>query len=44
MNPRELHGKFTWITKEGYFDPGKFPIDSVLKQAISDDHKEFRWG
>jgi len=44
MNPKELHGKFPWITKEGYFDPGKFPIDSVLKQAISDDHKEFRSG
>ena len=33
-----------WITKEGYFDPGKFPIDSALKQALSDDHQEFRSG
>ena len=44
MNPKELHGKFPWITKEGYFDPGKFPIDSALKQALSDDHQEFRSG
>ncbi len=44
MNPKELHGKFPWITKEGYFDPGKFPIDGALKQALSDDHQEFRSG
>ena len=44
MDPKKLHDKFPWITKEGYFDPGKFPIDSALKQAISDDHQEFRSG
>jgi hypothetical protein len=31
-----------WITKEGFFDPGKFPIDSVLQQAVSGDESQFR--
>ena len=44
MDPTKLHGKFPWITKEGYFDPGKFPIDSALKQALSDNEQEFRSG
>jgi hypothetical protein len=44
VNPKKLHGKFPWITKEGYFDPGKFPIGGVLKQALSDDDQEFRTG
>ena len=44
MDPKKLLGNVPWITKEGYFDPGKFPIDSALKQAISDDHQEFRSG
>ena len=42
--PKKLLGNVPWITKEGYFDPGKFPIDSALKQALSDDHQEFRSG
>ena len=33
-----------WITKEGFLDPAKFPIDSVLKQALSDDDRQFRSG
>ncbi len=44
MDLTKLHGKFPWITKEGYFDPGKFPIDSALKQALSDNDQEFRSG
>jgi hypothetical protein len=44
VDPKKLHGKFPWITKEGYFDPGKFPIDSALKQTLSDDDQEFRSG
>lgn len=32
----------TWITKEGYFDPAQFPMDCVLKQAVSDHENEFR--
>jgi hypothetical protein len=44
MDPKKLHGRFPWITKEGFFDPALFPIDSVLKQALSDDDEQFRSG
>ena len=44
MDLKKLLGDVPWITKEDYFDPGKFPIDSALKQAISDDHQEFQSG
>ena len=30
-----------WITKDGYFDFSQFPIDSVLKQALSSENSEF---
>ena len=33
-----------WITKEGFLDPAQFLIDSVLKQALSDDDRQFRSG
>jgi hypothetical protein len=38
MNP----SKVPWITKEGYFDPGHFPIDSILQQAVGQDERQFR--
>jgi hypothetical protein len=44
MNPKKLHGKFPWITKDGSLDLTQFPLDSVLKQALSDDEQEFRTG
>ena len=44
MDPKKLHGKFPWITKEGFLDPAKLPIDGVLKQALSDDDQQFRTG
>jgi hypothetical protein len=44
MDPKKLLGNVSWITKQGYFDPAQFPIDSVLKQALSDDDQEFRTG
>jgi hypothetical protein len=44
MDLKKLHGTVPWITKEGYFDPGKYPIDGALKQALSDDDHEFRSG
>jgi hypothetical protein len=44
MGPKKLLGNVPWITKEGYLDPAQFPIDSVLKQALSDDDQEFRSG
>ena len=31
-----------WITKDGYLDLAKFPIDSVLKQAISAKEQDFQ--
>lgn len=31
-----------WITKEGYLDLTKFPMDSILKQAVRDDEEELR--
>jgi hypothetical protein len=44
MDPRKLFGNVPLFTKEGYFDPAQFPIESVLKQALSDDDHEFRAG
>jgi hypothetical protein len=41
---KKMLGNVPWVTKEGYFDPTQFPIDSVLKQALSDDHQQFRSG
>jgi hypothetical protein len=29
------------ITEDGFLDPAQAPIDSVLKQALSDDRREF---
>jgi len=42
MKPEDLIGKVPWITSKGFLDPGKFPIDGVLKQALSTDEAEFR--
>jgi hypothetical protein len=44
MNPTRPVGNVPWLTPDGYFDPAKFPIDGVLKQAISNDPSEFRSG
>ena len=44
MDPKKRHGKYPWITKDGFFDPAQFPIDGVLKQAHSDDDGQFRSG
>ena len=44
MDPKKLLGNVPWITKEGYLDPAQFPIDGVLKQALSDDDEQFRSG
>jgi hypothetical protein len=44
MDLKKLHGTVPWITKEGYFDPGKYPIDGALKQALSNHDQEFRSG
>jgi hypothetical protein len=44
VDPKNLSGKFPWITKEGFLDLAQFPIDSVLKLALSDDDQQFRSG
>jgi hypothetical protein len=44
MDLKRVLGDVPWITKEGYFDPGKFPIDSALRQAVSTNEQEFRSG
>jgi hypothetical protein len=44
VNPERLIGKVPWITKDGCFDPTKFPIDSVLTQALDADPEKFRSG
>jgi len=31
-----------WITKEGYIDLSKLPIDSTLRQSLSKDEDKFR--
>ena len=33
-----------WITKDSTLDMTRFPIDNVLKQALSQDDQEFRTG
>jgi len=42
MDREDLIGKVPWLTKDGYFDPTKFPIDSVLTQALDADFGKFR--
>ena len=44
MNPKKMLGKVPWITKDGNFDLTQFPIDDVLKQALSQDDQEFKTG
>ena len=36
--------KAPWITEEGSIDLCQFPIDSVLKQSVSEDEQDFRTG
>jgi len=31
-----------WITKDGFLDMAKFPIDSTLKQAVGKNEEKFR--
>ena len=44
VKPENLIGKVPWLTKDGCFDPTKFPIDSVLTQALDADPEKFRSG
>jgi|GEM_PF-3096520 len=31
-----------WITKEGQLDLSKYPIDSLIKQTLSNEEESFR--
>ncbi len=44
MDPKNLLGNVPWITKDGNFDLTRFPIDNILKQALSQDEQEFKAG
>jgi hypothetical protein len=44
MDPKKLLGNVPWITKDSTLDMTRFPIDNVLKQALSQDDQEFRTG
>ncbi len=43
MDVSDLLGDVPWITEEG-FDPAQFPIDGVLKQALSENERGFHSG
>ena len=44
MDLKKLLGNVPWITKDGNFDLTRFPIDNILKQALSEDDQEFKTG
>ena len=31
-----------WITKDGFFDIAKFPLDGTFEQAVGEDEEDFR--
>jgi hypothetical protein len=41
---KKLLGDVPWITKNGNLDLTRFPIDNILKQALSEDEQEFKTG
>jgi hypothetical protein len=44
MDLKKLLGDVPWITKNGNLDLTRFPIDNILKQALSEDEQEFKTG
>ena len=44
MKPEDVIGKVSWLSKGGSVDLAKFPIDSVLTQALDADASKFRSG
>ena len=44
MDHKKVLGNVPWITKDGHFDLAQFPIEGVLKQALSYDDQEFKTG
>jgi hypothetical protein len=41
---KKMLGNVPWITKDGNLDLAQFPIESVLKQALSEDDQQFKTG
>jgi len=41
LNTKRPRPGLPGITGDGFLDPAQFPIDSVLRQALSDDRREF---
>ena len=41
MKTKRLKPRLQGISEDGFLDPAHFPIDPVLKQALSDDRREF---
>ncbi|MFI5458174.1 MAG: hypothetical protein ACHRXM_22290 [Isosphaerales bacterium] len=44
MDLEKILEKVPWITKDGFFDPTKYPIEGALKQALSEDRQKSRSG
>jgi hypothetical protein len=44
MDLKKFLGDVPWITKNGNLDLTRFPIDNILKQALSEDDQEFKTG
>jgi hypothetical protein len=44
MDLKKLLGNVPWITKNGDLDLTRFPIDNILKQALSENEQEFKTG
>lgn len=42
--PRELAQGAPWITAEGFFDPGQYPLDGPARQCREPSSDEFRHG
>lgn len=40
--PRTPAPKVPWLTREGYLDPTKLPLESSYRQALSEDRDEAR--
>jgi hypothetical protein len=41
LKAKRSKSRLPGITEDGFPDPAQFPIDPVLKQALSDDRQEF---
>lgn len=42
MKIKELSEKVPWITKDGYFDVNKLPIDNILRRVVYGQDQDWR--